>query len=74
MDRKKTSYPKEKIKVLLLENISEITVKNFERNGYTQVQRLSKALPEADLIEAVRNVHIIENHFHSKCFREHTYL
>ena len=59
MDRKKTSYPKEKIKVLLLENISEITVKNFERNGYTQVQRLSKALPEADLIEAVRNVHIL---------------
>jgi D-3-phosphoglycerate dehydrogenase / 2-oxoglutarate reductase len=59
MDRKKTSYPKEKIKVLLLENISEITVRNFERNGYTQVQRLTKALPEAELVEAVRNVHIL---------------
>jgi D-3-phosphoglycerate dehydrogenase / 2-oxoglutarate reductase len=59
MDRTKTSYPREKIKVLLLENISEITVKNFERNGYTQVQRLTKALPEAELIEAVRNVHIL---------------
>lgn len=59
MDRKKTSYPKEKIKVLLLENISEITVKNFERNGYTQVQRLTKALPEEELVEAIRNVHIL---------------
>lgn len=59
MDRTQTSYPKEKIRVLLLENISEITVQNFARNGYTQVQRLSKALPEDELIEAVKNVHIL---------------
>jgi D-3-phosphoglycerate dehydrogenase / 2-oxoglutarate reductase len=55
----KTSYPKEKINVLLLENISEIAVKNFQRNGYTQVQRLSKALPEKELIDAIKNVHIL---------------
>jgi D-3-phosphoglycerate dehydrogenase len=55
----KTSYPKEKIKVLLLENISELAVKNFQRHGYTQVQRLSKALPEAELIDAIKNVHIV---------------
>lgn len=55
----KTSYPKEKINVLLLENISELAVKNFQNNGYTQVQRLSKALPEAELIEAIKNVHIL---------------
>jgi D-3-phosphoglycerate dehydrogenase len=55
----KTSYPKEKINVLLLENISDLAVKNFQKNGYTQVQRLSKALPEAELIEAVKNVHIL---------------
>lgn len=55
----KTSYPKEKINVLLLENISEIAVKNFQKNGYTQVQRLSKALNESELIEAVKNVHIL---------------
>jgi D-3-phosphoglycerate dehydrogenase / 2-oxoglutarate reductase len=54
-----TSYPKEKIKVLLLENISELAVKNFQRQGYTQVQRLSKALPEPELIEAIKNVHIL---------------
>lgn len=55
----KTSYPKEKINVLLLENISEIAVKNFHKNGYSQVQRLSKALPESELIEAIKNVHIL---------------
>ena len=55
----KTSYPKEKINVLLLENISEIAVKNFQRNGYTQVQRLSKALPESELVDAIKNAHIL---------------
>lgn len=59
MDAAKTSYPKEKIRVLLLENISEITVRNFTRQGYPQVQKLSKALPEKELIEAVRDVHIL---------------
>jgi len=59
MDRGKTSYPKEKIKVLLLENISEVTVARFEKNGYSQVQRLSKALSEDELAAAVRDVHIL---------------
>jgi D-3-phosphoglycerate dehydrogenase len=59
MEAAKTSYPKEKINVLLLENISEITVRNFQRQGYTNVQRLSKALPEKELIDIIRNVHIL---------------
>jgi len=59
MDRGKTSYPKEKIKVLLLENISEVTVARFEKNGYSLVQRLSKALSEDELAAAVRDVHIL---------------
>ena len=54
-----TSYPKEKIKVLLLENVSETAVKNFTRNGYVQVEKLTKALPEAELINAVKNVHLL---------------
>ena len=59
MEAAKTSYPKEKIRVLLLENISEITVDNFLKNGYTQVQRLTKALPEDELIDAIKNVHLV---------------
>ena len=35
METTKTSYPKEKIKILLLENISERAVKRFTSNGYT---------------------------------------
>lgn len=54
-----TSYPKDKIKVLLLENVSEGAVNNFKRNGYTQVEKLTKALPEKDLIEAIKGTHIL---------------
>ncbi len=59
MDTTKTSYPKEKIKILLLENISETAVKRFTNNGYTNVQRLSKALPEEELIRKMKEVHIL---------------
>lgn len=59
MEAAKTSYPKEKIRVLLLENVSEIAVKNFQRLGYTQVQKLTKALSENELADAIKNVHIL---------------
>jgi D-3-phosphoglycerate dehydrogenase len=55
----KTSYPKEKIKILFLENISDIAVKNFHLHGYTQVEKISKALTEEQLIEAIKDVHIL---------------
>jgi D-3-phosphoglycerate dehydrogenase / 2-oxoglutarate reductase len=55
----KTSYPKEKINILLLENVSETAVAGFKKAGYTQVQKLTKALPEEDLIQAIRNTHIL---------------
>ena len=54
-----TSYPKEKIRILFLENISDIAVKNFRRHGYVQVDRITKALSEDQLAEEIRNVHIL---------------
>lgn len=54
-----TSYPKEKIQVLLLENISESAARNFRAQGYSGVTRLSKALTEEELVESIRNVHIL---------------
>ena len=33
-DKKLTSYPKEKINILLLENISDTAVQNFKKAGY----------------------------------------
>ena len=55
----KTSYPKEKIRILFLENISDIAVKNFRQQGYIQVDKISKALTEEELIHEIRDVHIL---------------
>jgi D-3-phosphoglycerate dehydrogenase / 2-oxoglutarate reductase len=54
-----TSYPKEKIKILFLENISDVAVKNFQRYGYVQVTKISKALTEEQLAEEIKDVHIL---------------
>ncbi|HEX2608185.1 MAG TPA: phosphoglycerate dehydrogenase, partial [Flavisolibacter sp.] len=59
MEATKTSYPKEKINILLLENVSDLAVKNFNRQGYVHVEKLTKALSESDLINAVKNVHLL---------------
>lgn len=56
---KTTSYPKEKIRILFLENISDLAVKNFERQGYTRVEKISKALTEDELIKEIKDVHIL---------------
>jgi len=55
----KTSYPKEKIRVLFLENISDLAVKNFRNSGYTQVEKISKALTEEELVKEIKDVHIL---------------
>lgn len=55
----KTSYPKEKIRVLFLENISDLAVKRFQQEGYTQVEKISKALTEEELIKEIKDVHIL---------------
>lgn len=59
MDVTKTSYPKEKVRVLLLENVSETAVRNFHKSGYTHVEKLKKALNEHELIAAIKNVHLL---------------
>lgn len=55
----KTSYPKEKIRILFLENISDQAVKNFQKNGYTQTEKITKALTEDELIKEIKDVHIL---------------
>jgi D-3-phosphoglycerate dehydrogenase / 2-oxoglutarate reductase len=54
-----TSYPKEKIKILLLENISDKAVKYFKEQGYTNVIKVAGALSEEELIKAVKDVHLL---------------
>ncbi|MBK5272012.1 MAG: phosphoglycerate dehydrogenase, partial [Bacteroidia bacterium] len=55
----KTSYPKEKVRILFLENISDAAVKNFRQYGYSKVEKISKALTEEQLIEEIKDVHIL---------------
>jgi D-3-phosphoglycerate dehydrogenase len=53
-----TSFPKSEIKILLLENIHPVAQKAFAEEGF-QVELLKGALPEAELIQRVRDVHIL---------------
>lgn len=55
---KSTSYPKEKISILLLENISDAAVAEFTTAGYS-VRKLTGALSEADLINEIKDVHLL---------------
>lgn len=58
-EKKPTSYPKEKINILFLENISDTAVKHFNQSGYPNVKKLHGALSEDELIAAIRNVHLL---------------
>ncbi len=53
------SLSKDRIKVLLLEGVHDTAVALFEQAGYTNVQRLPKALDGDNLLDAVRGVHIL---------------
>ncbi|HMJ07811.1 MAG TPA: phosphoglycerate dehydrogenase [Pyrinomonadaceae bacterium] len=54
-----TSYPRTKIKILLLENISDAAVQELESGGYAEIERRGGALSEAELVEAVKGVHLL---------------
>jgi D-3-phosphoglycerate dehydrogenase len=54
-----TSYPKEKINILFLENISDRAVQRFKDNGYTNVKKIAGALSEEELMAAVKDVHLL---------------
>ena len=58
-DKKNTSYPKEKINILFLENISDRAVKQFKEAGYSSVRKLNGALSEDDLVREVKDVHLL---------------
>lgn len=59
MSEKNTSYPKDKINILLLENISATAVQNIENHGYVSIKRMPGALSEDALIKELKNVHLL---------------
>lgn len=54
----KFSYPKSRIKVLLLENVHPIGIELFKEEGY-QVEVVSSAMSEEELCEKIKNVSIL---------------
>ncbi|HVG87236.1 MAG TPA: phosphoglycerate dehydrogenase [Vicinamibacterales bacterium] len=53
-----TSFPKSEIKVLLLENVHPSADELFGGEGF-QIERVKGALKEAELVERIRDVHIL---------------
>jgi D-3-phosphoglycerate dehydrogenase len=59
MSEQLTSYPKDKINILFLENLSQSAKIQFENAGYRNIRTLSGALSEEDLIKEIKNVNLL---------------
>ena len=55
----KTSFPKKDIKIVLLEGIHQSAVDVLHDAGYSWIERHDKALPRAQLFEAIADAHIV---------------
>src|SRR5580692_11624439 len=53
-----TSFPKSEIKILLLENVHPVAQEAFAADGF-RVEMVGSALPEAELAERIRDVHVL---------------
>ncbi|AWX43056.1 Phosphoglycerate dehydrogenase [Flagellimonas maritima] len=52
------SYPKNRIKILLLENVHPDAFKNLSEDGFS-VELIKHSLPEEELIEKIKEVHVL---------------
>jgi len=55
---RKISYPKNRIKILLLENVHPDAFKKLSKDGFS-VESISKSLSEEELIEKIKDVHVL---------------
>ncbi|MBU2864173.1 phosphoglycerate dehydrogenase [Reinekea forsetii] len=55
----KTSLDKSKIRILLLEGVHQSALDTLTNAGYSNIELLKGSLPEAELIEKIKNVHFI---------------
>ncbi|WP_151705201.1 phosphoglycerate dehydrogenase [Nitrincola alkalilacustris] len=56
---KTTSLDKSKIKILLLEGVHQSAIDTLHAQGYTNIEAHAGSLPEAELIERVKDAHFI---------------
>ncbi|QLG43898.1 phosphoglycerate dehydrogenase [Costertonia aggregata] len=52
------SYPKNRIKILLLENVHTAAFENLSEDGFS-VELVTHSLPEEELIEKIKDVHVL---------------
>ena len=52
------SYPKNRIKILLLENVHPDAFEKLSKDGFT-VETVSRSLSESELIEKIKDVHVL---------------
>ncbi|OQD43436.1 phosphoglycerate dehydrogenase [Croceivirga radicis] len=55
---RKVSYPKNRIKILLLENVHSDALERLSEEGFS-VELIKNALPEEELIERIKGVHVL---------------
>ena len=63
----KTSFPKDKMKIVLLENISQSAVDSFKKGGYTQIEQYTGALSGEELDDVLKDAKVV-------CVRSKTQL
>jgi D-3-phosphoglycerate dehydrogenase len=56
---KKTSFPKQDIRILLLEGVSQTAVQTLNAAGYTQIELRDKAVPEDELKSLIADAHFV---------------
>ena len=56
---KKTSFPREDIKLLLLEGVSQSALDVFRKAGYSQIDFHEKSLPDNELKQRIADAHIV---------------
>ena len=54
-----TSFPKDKIRILLLEGLHQSAVDTLNTAGYTNIDYHTRSMPEDELIEALQGVHVV---------------
>jgi D-3-phosphoglycerate dehydrogenase / 2-oxoglutarate reductase len=54
-----TSFPKNKMKIALLEGINPSAIKEFNAAGYRNVEMYPKALSEKELLSIISDVHVL---------------
>src|SRR5689334_19394265 len=56
---KNTSYPKVKVNILFMENISDSAVRYFKDAGYSSVKKVGGAISEDELVREIKDVHLL---------------